>query len=335
MMNRQQILFFLMLGFLLCAPAFIGACSQTPSVSMPTVTPTQLIQSAGPTPKPTPHTATQAELAAALAVWSKSRHANTYDSGIGANTTCASCKAPRNYDPDAFAKLAAEDCSACKRDPGQPRPDLSDGVPVAQMDWKSISCDVCHEPVGNSYSTALSFWNVELGKYEPKKSSTELCTTCHAGQHGFGVIWEQSVSPVHTGWECTRCHGSHNAPVKCIDCHNPNTGRGAEAHKSHSKVDCTACHEASKSVIWQDPYPDSRFYGQYLPQRTAHALRSWPSHNLQTQVDCLYCHHPQGTQQTIIASQVSCQSNACHPNSASFYWCPAFLRSDAPKVSAP
>jgi hypothetical protein len=332
-MHHRFLIFFLTLGISLCAPTLLAGCVQATPVHVPTITPIQPAQSATATPKPTPHIATPAEFDAARITWSQSRHANTYDAGMGANTTCALCKSPRNYDPDALAKLAAEDCSACKREPGQPRPDLSGGVPVAQADWKSIGCDVCHEPVGNSYSTALSFWNAERGVYEPIKTSAELCAKCHAEQHGFGVIWEQSVSPAHKGWDCVRCHGSHNAPVKCIDCHDINTGRGAEAHRQHQKVDCTACHDAMKSVIWQDPYPDSRFFGRYFPQRTAHALRSWPSHNLQTQVDCKYCHHPQGAQQTTLASEVSCQNSACHPNGATFNWCPAFPRNEAPNGS--
>jgi hypothetical protein len=56
---------------------------------------------AAPTPQPTliPHVATADELQAAQAQWARSRHANTYDNGQGANTTCASCKSPRNWDP--------------------------------------------------------------------------------------------------------------------------------------------------------------------------------------------------------------------------------------------
>lgn len=307
---------------LLCLPAVLG----TVSASAPPVTPT-------PHLPVTPHVATLAEVQTATAQWSVSRHANTFDAGTGANSTCALCKSPRNFDPDAFAKLAAEDCSACKRELGQPRPDLSGGVPVAQAEWKNIGCDVCHQAVGNSYSTALAFWNPELGAYESIKTSNELCGKCHAEQHGFGVIWEQSVSAAHKGWECTRCHGSHNAQVQCIDCHDANSGRGATAHQQHSSVDCTACHDAMKSVIWQDPYPNSRFYQRYYPQRTAHALRSWPSHNLQTAVECTYCHHPQDAQMKIVADQVKCP--ACHADGATFYWCPAIQRSDAPKVAAP
>ena len=45
-----------------------------------------------PIPTMTPHPATDEEYAEAFAEWSKSAHADTYDGGQGANTTCARCK---------------------------------------------------------------------------------------------------------------------------------------------------------------------------------------------------------------------------------------------------
>lgn len=280
-------------------------------------TPTAL-QASNPSPTPigkkTPHVATPDELLVAQIEWRRTRHANTYDDGLGANTTCALCKAPRNYSANPIALQAAEDCAACKREPGQPRPDLEAGVPVAQPDWKSISCDTCHQPVGDSYSTAISYWDPVLEQYQPLANSTELCAKCHAEQHGFGVIREQSVSAAHKGWECSRCHGAHNLPVKCTDCHDVQKGAGASAHMAHSKVGCPACHDAGGLAIWQDPNASSRYYAQWMPRQMAHDLRSWPSHNLQTRVDCLRCHHPQDDQGTIIASDVRCVNALCHPD---------------------
>ncbi len=280
---------------------------------------------------PTARVATADEVRVAQTQWSFSRHANTYDNGQGANTTCAQCKSPRNWDPDSVAALAAEDCSACKREPGQPRPELTKGVPVSKDAWKNITCDVCHQPAGDSYSMALSYWNQSQQRYEAMSTSTELCAECHVKQHGFDVIWEQAVSPAHAGWECTRCHGSHNTPVKCTACHDPTIGRGATTHAQHSTVDCTACHDAGGLPIWQDPYPDSRSYQKYMPQRVAHALRSWTSHNLQTTADCRRCHHPQGDRQITLAFNIRCDNQSCHPNGASFNWCPVIPRDNTPK----
>lgn len=293
--------------------------------------------SISPTPQPTraARVATADELQQAQAQWARSGHAETYDNGLGANTTCAQCKSPRNWGVDAPAAEAAHDCSSCKREPGKPRPELAGGVSVPQDAWKNITCDICHQPVGNSYSTALSFWNQSLSRYEPVSSAANLCDKCHTEQHGFQVAYEQSMSTVHKGWDCTRCHGSHNSPVKCTDCHDPTKGRGAGAHAQHPNVDCTTCHDAGGLGIWQDPYPDSRFYQMYMPQRFAHALRSWPSHNLQTPADCRRCHHPQGTLQMIVASNIKCNNAACHPDGAVFTWCPIFPRDEAPQVTPP
>ena len=319
-MIRRLWIPFLLLSFGLSALASVNVVFATPPAAAPTPQPTLI-----------PHVATAAELQTAQAQWARSRHANTYDNGQGANTTCASCKSPRNWDPNALAIQTAQDCTACKREPGKPRPELPGGVPIAKQDWKSITCDVCHQPVGNSYSTALSFWNQSQQRYEPVSNTTELCAKCHAEQHGFEVIWEQSVSPAHKGWECTRCHGSHNTPVKCTDCHDPTTGRGAAAHTQHPNVGCTACHDAGGLGIWQDPNADSRYYQEYMPERFAHTLRSWPSHNLQLTADCRRCHHPQGDRQMTLASNIRCDNSSCHPNGASFNWCPAVPRDAAPK----
>ncbi len=309
-------------------------------------------QGAPPVPVPGGHIATDAELQTAQAQWAVSRHASTYDNGLGANTTCASCKSPRNWDPNNTAVEASHDCASCKREPGMPRPDLPGGVAVPKGDWKSITCDVCHQPVGDSYNTAIAYWNQATGAYEPIGSSTELCGKCHEGLHGFEAIFEQASSQAHKGWDCTRCHGSHGQSVKCTDCHDATTGKGAPTHANHPRVDCTACHDAGGLGIWQDPYPESRRYGLYYPVRFGHALRSWPSHNLQTAVDCRRCHHPQGDPmpklpssgqaeapipvvQPALASRVGCAEPGCHADGASFEWCPAFPRDPAPEVTRP
>lgn len=304
--------------------ASTGLVSATPPFSAPTPAPTRAV-----------HVATEEELRTAQAQWLRTRHANTYDNGMGANTTCANCKSPRNWDPKAPAAESAHDCGACKREPGKPRPQLQAGEAVAQADWKSITCDICHRPVGNSYSTALAFWNQLAQQYEPVSSSNALCEKCHTGAHGFEVLYEQSVSVAHRGWECARCHGSHNTPVKCTDCHDPAAGRGKQAHAQHEKVGCSTCHDAGELTIWQDPYPDSRYYRVYMPQRMAHDLRSWPSHDLQTKADCRRCHHPQGKLQTVVVTSVKCDNQNCHPGGAVFFWCPIFPRDEAPKVTNP
>ncbi len=285
---------------------------------------------ASSTPTPTPHVATAAELQAAQAEWSLSRHANTFDNGQGANTTCARCKSPANWDPHAPAAEQALNCSSCKRIPGAPRPELEGGVPVAQSDWHNIPCQTCHQPVGDSYSTAISFYNYETHTYEPVANVTELCAKCHEGQHGFEVIEEQAASPAHQGWECTKCHGAHGAPAQCTDCHDPTTGSGAADHARHPEVNCTACHDAGGLSIWLDTGSKAKHLGTYIPVRFAHTLTSWPSHDLQKQVDCRRCHHPPNPSTAALAAKVPCDNPNCHPSGASLNWCPAFDRNSPP-----
>ncbi len=115
----------------------------------------------------TPHVATEAELLSAQLEWSQSQHAETYDDGQGANTTCAKCKSPMNWDPSNLAVEAALNCGSCKRVPGAPRPDLEGGTPVSMEDWQNISCGICHEPVGDSYWTGISYWDQTQKKLCP------------------------------------------------------------------------------------------------------------------------------------------------------------------------
>ena len=284
-----------------------------------------------PQPTPTRRIALAAELQKAKVEWAQTAHAETFDAGQGANTTCARCKSPMNWDPQAPAAEQALDCGACKRVPGAPRPDLEGGVPIAQNEWKNIGCAVCHEPVGNSYYPAVAFWNQELGRYEPIENANELCAKCHEGQHGFEVMAEQTASPAHKGWTCTRCHGAHGTPSACASCHNPATGSGAAEHARHPNVNCTACHDAGGLSIWYNATLGTRHYQEYVPIRFAHALESWTSHNIQKQVWCGRCHHPRPDNSAPVASEVGCQE--CHADGFVMFWCRFFPRDESPFVA--
>ncbi len=323
----QKIVFLLaIIIFVAGMSAIVGNVSASPSFLAPT-----------PQPTPAGRVATAVELEKARAEWMQSAHADTYDDGMGANATCARCKSPRNWNENAPAAAQALDCSACKRIPGAPRPDLESGVPVAQADWMNIGCEVCHQPAGNSYYTALSYWDNTTQTYAPIHDSTELCAKCHEGQHGFEVIEEQTVSPAHQGWACTRCHGAHGTPASCRDCHNPASGRGASEHVRHKFVNCTACHDAGGLSVGLELDPVSRHAarheGTYITLRFAHTLTAWPSHNLQLSVDCRRCHHPQGKLKIPIAERTGCGNSNCHLAGASLYWCPIFPRDKPPTTN--
>jgi hypothetical protein len=279
------------------------------------------------TPSPPYPTAVPLALTQASAEWSASAHADSYDGGQGANTTCARCKAPRNWDPSNPAAEQALDCGACKRLPGASRPELAAGQPVALIDWRNIGCDVCHPPAGDSVSSAIAFWNQATQSYEVLADSAELCARCHEGRHGFDVTHEQSVSPAHRGWDCTACHGAHGRAVACTDCHDPTAGKGAAEHALHLSVNCTGCHDAGALGVWRDQVAGSRHHGQTIALRFAHTLTSWPSHNLRVAVDCRRCHHPRSAGRPALENTVTCA--ACHGDGAGLTWCPAFQR-DAP-----
>ncbi len=281
----------------------------------------------GATPRPGDDVATLAEVARAYAAWVQSGHAETYDGGLGADTTCARCKSPLNWDPEHPAAEAALDCASCKRVPGEERPVLDGGEPVAEADWLHVGCPVCHEPVGDSYRITPMFWNQARGEYEPVESSDELCAHCHEGQHGFQVIEEMAGDRAHRGWECLDCHDPHGDQITCEDCHDPLEGLGAEVHADHGDVHCSGCHDRGGLNLWRERNPESRFYGQVITIRFAHTLTAWPSHNLQTEVACGTCHHAKDETRPPLAQDVGCDNAACHPQGAVMAWCPYFTDS--------
>lgn len=317
-MSREQIAYLIAVGIFASLLLLAGSVYAAP------------LPAALPQATPSGRAATQAELAKAQTEWAQSAHADTYDHGMGANTTCASCKSPRNWDPVGQAIEEAHDCGACKRIPGAPRPELTGGVAVPQSEWHNIGCEICHQPIGDSYSLSIAYWNQASQSYQPLESTTDLCAKCHEGQHGFEVVAEQAASPAHQGWECTRCHGPHGAVSRCSDCHDALTGSAAEEHARHTQVNCTACHDAGDLGIWIDPDPNSRHNGEVISRRFAHTITSWPSHNLQTSVRCQRCHHPLDKYSPILAENISCKD--CHPEGAGFFWCIYFERNPNPNT---
>jgi hypothetical protein len=278
--------------------------------------------------------ATEEELQIAKAEWEQSAHSKTYDNGFGANTTCARCKSPQNWDPS--IKIAAEmalDCGSCKRVPGEQRPLLSGGIPVLEDDWQNIQCSICHIPVDGSYYTEIAFWNQELNVYEEVENTHELCEKCHEGQHGFEVIEEQLESSVHIGMECVECHGNHGSESDCRDCHTPlGENQAADEHNRHPSVNCTACHDAGGLSIWLEKDPDSKHFGQYITRRFGHTLTSWPSHNLSMEIECGRCHHPTnlGGQTSAIVPYLDCDICHQYENGAVSIWCEFFHRNKSP-----
>ena len=315
MQRRYSALGFILVGLLLSCLAVLAASGE--------------VQGQSPTGTAPPPTADPMQLAAAYAAWERSGHASTFDNGMGADTTCARCKSPTNWDPEHPAAEMALDCASCKRVPGETRPVLAGGEPVPEGQWHNVSCEICHEPVGTSYYVTVSFWNQQLGHYEPVESNEELCAHCHEGSHGFEVVEEMKADSVHGDMTCTDCHDPHFSNTRCVDCHDTTTGAAAEEHANHPAVACSACHDQGGLALWWDRDPVSTYYDQVVTIRFAHTLTSWPSHDLQTQVDCRRCHHASDIDHPALAQEVSCDNAACHPQGAVLYWCPFFARGTA------
>jgi hypothetical protein len=314
---------YIILGLIITS--FFLITTQSDAVTHLMITPSQ--------PTPTGHIATEDELALAHAEWSQSAHSDTYDDGMGANTTCARCKSPMNWDPtQELAQLEATDCGSCKRIPGAPRPELRSGIVVEEKNWHDITCDVCHIPAGDSYFTDVAFWNQALEQYEAVDNVMELCAHCHEGRHGFEVIEEQLASSVHTSMDCTECHSAHGGHSLCEDCHNPAVGQGAFEHLRHPNVHCSGCHDDGGLSIWYESDPQSSYYGEYITRRFAHTLTSWPSHDLAREVYCQRCHHPLENRSTSIVPYVRCDKCHEHSSGAVFDWCIFFERDPNPNA---
>jgi hypothetical protein len=280
------------------------------------------------------HVASPEELAQAVMEWSNSAHADTYDDGLGADTTCARCKSPLNWDPtQELAASEALDCYSCKRVPGAERPSLETGVAVPRSMWQDISCEICHIPVGDSFYTGIAFWDQALKNYVPISNVTELCARCHEGQHGFEVVEEMAKSRIHITMECTDCHGAHGGSVSCTDCHILDSSFSAQEHRQHPTVNCTACHDQSGLSIWLDEEMGSDHYGEYITRRFAHTLTSWPSHDLAKEVDCLRCHHLLDTHTPAIVPSISCEACHVHKSGAVQFWCTDFPRDPDPNAN--
>ena len=123
---------------------------------------------------------------------------------------------------------------------------------LLKADWMNIGCSICHQPIGDSYATGISYWDQASRSYVAVENISELCAKCHEGSHGFEVTEEQEASIAHNHWQCNQCHGNHGAPSACTDCHDPQAVSGAAEHAQHPSVNCTACHDAGSLVIWQE-----------------------------------------------------------------------------------
>ena len=138
--------------------------------------------------------------------WVMSEHGSSYDNGMGANTYCAKCKSPIEFDPQST---------------------LENNIIIPESKWQSVTCLVCHttnlvpQPrppgahlhlMGNYIPGSGDPNNATLENitqmYIIRDNPNDLCAYCHTGRYevtfvpGYGRIMEKKG-------------------VTCLDCHMP------------------------------------------------------------------------------------------------------------------
>lgn len=213
--------------------------------------------------------------------WEGSKHADTHVLGVdGLNNSCADCHSPLNWLPTDKDDLP-ESCSSCLvpfelKEPTEP---------VAEADWKSVECNICHVIKAGSAASLVSWLDMKLtqpgepGIYDAISTDTELCEKCHQDNDTFSYKRDLG-SLIHSSRQCTDCHDAHSLEADCVSCH---TGAIAAHDGKHAIVGCVACHDASG--LEAGPVEGD---GRWLALRNGDP---YVSHNLQLEVDCARCHY--------------------------------------------
>ncbi len=261
-----------------------------------------------------------------LTLWSTGPHANTYDLGKGANTYCAKCHSPFNWDPKAQIGTAPN-CVSCKL-PAEKEPRVSKQNPLVPMaDWKNINCKVCHQAINDDILPTVAWWNQKTGKYESASNNSEICNKCHADTKIMKHQVDLKDSP-HFGMGCLDCHDPHSTASSCSNsgCHEnvrePDVQQigtpvsdhgqvgatdcgGPSCHISatqvalsnlkihgtvHSSVACIACHASSPAQVGRSS--ENGAWGIIQTVEIDGKLQTYKSssHEIAVQVDCTRCH---------------------------------------------
>jgi hypothetical protein len=91
---------------------------------------------------------------------------------------------------------------------------------VAESDWRSISCEVCHPGQGTAVTADLAWLEAATGRHEPVASTTALCEHCHTDTDVLRHRRDLGLS-AHRGYTCTDCHDPHSTAADCTaaGCH--------------------------------------------------------------------------------------------------------------------
>ncbi len=306
---------------------FLAACASDAPTASIQIEPTR-----------TPAATISAEQQKIQALWRRGPHSKVLLRPDEVNNTCAHCHSPGEWDPSLVAEKIS-DCAASVIETSQKtggsamiNTSLKSNEPTVDLTgWHAVDCKICHRPLENGeYSSEVSYWNQETGKYEEVVNNDELCKKCHRKSEGI----DNSVdlgSGMHANLGCTDCHEPHRATASCANsaCHtkvaedlkiidklavlpghetgSPHSCGEAGCHGTatqiaqdkslphigieHGNVTCSSCHDATGKEV--APIGDSLGWNtwQQVTWDGKEGKRPYFSHNVQRTVNCTRCHY--------------------------------------------
>lgn len=284
---------FAILLVLLGMVVLVAACQTSENVPSPAPPAGQTVPPGEQTPETDQPAPAPADPELINTQWFTSAHAGSFVTDPkGANNSCAQCHAPVQWQPT-LADLP-ESCFTCKFELSEPPPY------IAETDWQSIPCKVCHEAdkKGNP-QPAISWLEIAaLDEYTPVQNSSELCLKCHglvkAREHAA-----VEVGGAHADMLCSDCHNAHDLTASCgqSGCHKSleDPGKVVPGHdEDHSQVACAACHDGSGMQV--GPLETTGTWTTFAPwtieleAATESGEIPFTSHNTVLDVVCERCH---------------------------------------------
>ncbi len=231
--------------------------------------------------------------------WHASTHAQTFVlDPEGNNNQCAQCHSPIEWMPS--MDDIPESCLTCKFEIKDP-PSF-----VAESNWQSIPCNVCHEVDKNDNVLPEFSWLeiAPIGQYASVGSSTELCEKCHRSVEIPNHILVQ-IDGAHQDYSCTDCHDAHSNQVSCSSesCHPSTDDSWSQSpghDENHQLVSCEACHDGSGQEIGIENDTDN--WTTFVTDPFGESVIPFTSHNIVLNAMCDRCHfsdNPFGLSETV------------------------------------
>ena len=222
--------------------------------------------------------------------WEAGVHAQTYvENETGANSSCAQCHAPLEWQPLSSELPPAWVQAGLKG--------LSAPIAIAESNWPDVGCEVCHPQPRDQITGEISWLSIPSKSiYELRDTSSHLCLTCHLPAPG-GDHTPLVFEGVHSELTCTDCHDAHDGSASCgtTTCHQPfaEECEAIETHDNpHRVVTCSGCHDGLGLPIgWNEEQEKWDTFTGGDPQIASEA-DVFSSHALVLEVDCDRCHAP-------------------------------------------